>query len=248
MSIDLKATQEIGDAITTAVFTHMGEPIWDGIIPRTVVGIWDSGVMDGGDALLGWRGVSYTATKHDSEYIIMYARSGDTEDLSALSWGDPSLNPETDISAHTARYLQIRLVLVAKVYIPVYYSYTTQASGGPVITEMLITGVTSATASLFFTKAFELGFTPVSVVLTSESDVPVNSILRWAVTNTDSVNLDDYQWIDENSVENLDLLAATGTKFKIVIEMSGSTGDVITVHEFAAMFGGEEYGQIRLNE
>jgi len=86
------------------------------------------------------------------------------------------------------------------------------------------------------------------VVLTSESDVPVNSILRWGVANVDSVDLDDFQWVDENSMESLDLLAATGTKFKIVIEMSGSTGDVITVHEFAAMFGGEEYGQIRLNE
>lgn len=248
MAIDLKATQSTSDEITSAVFTHMGQPIWGGVIPRTVVGIWDSGVMDGGSALLGWRDVSYTATKHDGEYIVTYARSGDTEDLSDVSWGDPSLNAETDISTHSGRYLQIRLVLVARVYVPVYYTYTAEDSGGPVIEEMLITGVTSETSSLFFTKAFEIGFTPVSVVLTSESDVPVNSVLRWGVTNVNSVDLDDYQWIDENAVESLDLLAATGTKFKLAIEMSGSTGDVITVHEFAAMFGGEEYGQIRLND
>ena len=248
MSIDLKATETTEAAITSATFTHIGEPIWDGVIPRTVIGIWDSGILDGSEYLLGWREVSYTATKHDSEYVVMYARSGNTDDLSNVSWGNPSLNPETDVSAHTGRYLQIRLVLVAKVYIPVYYTYGAEASGGPVISEMLITGVTSETASLFFTETFELGFTPVSVVLTSESDVPVNSVLKWGVTNTDSVDLTDYQWIDENSVEGLELLAATGTNFKIVIEMSGSTGDVITVHEFAAMFGGEEYGQIRLNE
>jgi len=147
MTIDLKATETTEASITSAVFTHMGEPIWDGVIPRTVIGIWDSGVLDGGAYLLGWRDASYTATKHDSEYVIMYARSGDTEDLSAVSWGDPSLNPEVDISTHTARYLQIRLVLVAKVYVPVYYTYGAEASGGPVVSEMLITGVTSETAS-----------------------------------------------------------------------------------------------------
>ena len=247
MSTNLKNSQTDG-SIVSASFVHMGQPIWDGRIPRTVIGIWDSGVMDGTTSLLGWRGISYTATKHDSEYIVVYARSGDNTDLSGVSWGDPSVNNDTDISDHTGRYLQIRLVLVARVYMPIYYSYTTEDSGGPVIEEMTVTGVTSETASLFFTETFELGFTPVSVVLTGESDVPVNSILRWGVTNVDSVDLDDYQWISENSVENLDLLAATGTKFKIVIEMSGSTGDVITVHEFAAMFGGQEYAQIRLND
>jgi len=248
MAIDIKSTQQLDSAISSASFTPIGEPIWDAKIPRTVIGIWDSPVMDGGEYLLGWRDVTYIASKHDGEYIVMYARTGATEDLSDVSWGDPSLNLETSISAHTDRYLQIRLMLVAKVYIPIYYTYSALPSGGPTINEMIITGVTSETASLFFTEAFELGFSPVSVVLTTESDVPVNSVLRFGVTNMDSVDLDDYQWISENDDVDLNMLAATGTKFKIVMEMSGSTGDTITVHELAAMFGGEEYGQIRLNE
>ena len=116
---------------------------------------------------------------------------------------------------------------------------------GPRLSRAKPAAVTSQTAALFFTEAFETGFYPKSVVITAETDVPENSILRFAVTSLDSVDPDDYQFVELDKLTQLDQLSVTGTHVRFMIEMSGNSGESVVVHEFAAMFSG--YGQAHLN-
>lgn len=242
---DLKTTHGL-TSFSAATFNHLGYEVFSGQLVKRVVGIWDSKPLDGTEYLLTWKEIAYTANLNDSdERIYVYTRSGSASDLDDVEWSDPSLNDSTELE-DTGRYLQIRIVIVGTKAVPnPYYGYT-PSSIGPTISRMTVKGVTSVSASLFYTKAFELEFAPQSIVLTKEADVPDGSLLRFGVTSLDSVDLDDYQFIDTESVVELDELAVTGTKIKFVIEMSGNSGTPVTVHEFAAMFSGD--GQKKLNQ
>jgi hypothetical protein len=229
-----------------ATFNHLGVPVFSATTVRTVMGIWDSEVLDGTENLLNWTSIEYEATKNDpSDRIYVYWRKGATADLSDVDWSEPSLNDTTTITGGE-RYIQIRLVVAAHVLAPAPYQPTYNDGIGPSIQSLLIKGVTNATSSLFFTKTYDLGFYPKSVVTTTEADIPAGAVLRIGVTSLDSTDLADYQFVEADSLAELDQLSVTGTKFKLVLEMSGDSGDTIVVHEIAAMFSGE--GQVKVNE
>jgi hypothetical protein len=241
---DLKTAHGL-TGFETATFNHLGFAIFSGFLVKKIVGIGDSEPLDGTQYLLTWKEIVYTANLNDSdERIYIFTRSGSTSDLSGIEWSSPSLNDTTSLS-DTGRYLQVRIVIVGTKAIPSPYQGYTPSSIGPTISQMTIKGVTSASAALFYTETFELGFFPQSIVMTKEADVPEGLLLRFGVTSLDSVDLADYQFVDTDSVVELDELAVTGTKIKFVIEMSGNSGTPVTVHEFAAMFSGE--GQKKIN-
>ena len=83
-------------------------------------------------------------------------------------------------------------------------------------------------------------------MFTDESDVPDGAIIRYGISSLDSTNIDDYQFIEKNKMEYLDQLSITGEKIKFLIEMSGGSNDEVVVHEFAAIFGGDENSKLNL--
>jgi hypothetical protein len=154
---------------TEATFHHLGVPVYSAKTVRKVIGIWDSAVLDGTESLLNWKSVEYEATENDpTDRIYVFTRQGATSDLSAVEWSDPSLNEDTELTGDN-RYIQVRVVIAAMVggtpYQPGY-----GPGVGPTIERLIVKGITNATSSLFFTEAFELGFFPKSVVVTTESD------------------------------------------------------------------------------
>jgi hypothetical protein len=192
--------------------------------------------MDGTEYMLSWRDATIEATLNSSdEKVLIFCRTGATDALSSEAWVGPSEDDVLEIDSPD-RYIQIRLVVMGKVP-SVYPAYGGQAIG-PTVSSLTVRGIASSGAALFFTKAFELGFCPNQIVLTKEADVPDGTILRFGVTSRDTVDLEQYQFVDADKLVTLDQLAVTGTKIKFVIEMAGSSGDPVVVHEFAAMFSG----------
>lgn len=242
---NLKQTHGLA-GFSSATFSHLGIPVFSASSVRTVMGIWDSEVLDGTENLLNWTAVEYEATKNaDTDRIYVYWRKGATSDLSDVAWSDPSLNETTELAGGD-RYIQIRIVIVAHVLAPAPYQPTYNDGIGPTIQQLVVKGVTNTTSSLFFTKTYDLGFYPKSVVTTTEADIPDGAVLRIGVTSLDSTDLEDYQFVEADSLTELDRLSVTGTKFKLVLEMSGDSGETVVVHEIGAMFSGE--GQVKLNE
>jgi hypothetical protein len=240
MSNDIKQEQGLG--VQSAVFQALDRPVWGATRICTLIGTWDSPVIDGTSNLLLWTSATYSGTVPSNSKVYFFQRTSDDPNNMG-EWSVPSLNYSAPINTK-ARYVQTRMVLVSTGCQSGYgYQY---GNNTPLIDFLTIKGITSANADKFFTKTFDLGFSPKHFIITSESEVPDGTILRFGVTNLDSVDEDDYVFIEENKVENLDLLSATGTKIKIMIEMSGSSSEEVVVHEFATMFSGE--GNKQLNK
>ena len=125
------------------------------------------------------------------------------------------------------------------------YQYT---DNGPLINSISLQCMTSQNSAKFFTKSFDLGFSPRHILVTSESDVPSGANIRYGVTNIDSTKEEMYQFFEPNTITELTQLPVTGQKIKILIEMSGSYGDPVVVHEFAVMFSDQNEKQVLVNQ
>ncbi len=236
---NLKNTHNL-DGFSLAKFTHIGSNVFGTAKTVRMIGVWDSDVLDGTEDLLIWKAIEWTATLQDpKDRVYIYTRTGDTKNITG-DW----TGPVAKTISETKRYIQIRIVILGTT--PIQAQYPTYQSDkiGPTIDQLTIKGTTSSTASLFFTKTYNIGFAPKSIVLTHESDVPNGSVLRFGVTSLDSVNLNDYQFIDPNKSIELNQLSVTGKSIKFAIEMSGNSNDEVVVHEFAALFGGDENTQL----
>jgi len=218
-----------------------GSEIYGSFKAMRIIGIWDSDVIDGTEFLLIWKSIEWSATLYDSrDRVYVFMRSGISEDLSSEEWSGP-VSESIDF---TDRYVQIRIAIVGTTPVDVQYSTYQSNKVGPTVDRITIKATTSSTSSLFFSKTFDIGFYPSSIVATHESDVPEGSILRFGVTSLDSVDKRDYQFIDTNRTVDLNELSITGRKIKFMIEMSGNSSDEVVVHEFAAIFGGDSNGKL----
>lgn len=242
MATDLKALHSL-DSFTSVSFNHLGQEVFGVNRTDRMIGIWDSGILDGTDSLLLWKSIEWDASlQSPDDRIYVYAKSSDSEDLSDVEW----TGPVSSTVSETGRYLQIRIVVLATTPVEAPYPSYYSDKIGPTISEMTVKATVSSNSSLFYSKTFDIGFAPKSIVLTDESEVPDGSVLRFGVTSLDSVNLEDYQFIDSNRAVDLDELSVTGEKIKFVIEMSGNSNDEVVVHEFAAIFGGDENKKINV--
>jgi hypothetical protein len=241
MSIDIKTIHSL--PVTSAVFQHLGYVSFSAVKREMLYAVWESAPLDGTEGLISWTSFNFSILKNsNADMIYVYWKTSDTEDMSAEKWSAPTSNNSGSIKS-TKRYLALRIVIKTPISIPYNYYGSTI---GPVISNLTIAGVATENASLLFTKTYDLGFFPKSIVTTAIADVPDGSTLDIGITSLDSIDPDDYQFIPTGSVVKLNELAITGTKLKLMLRMSGSGDSKVVVHEFAAMFSGE--GQIRLNQ
>jgi len=210
----------------------------------SVIAIWETDPLDGGEDLLAWKAAIFSAYKPENSDVYIFI-SNSSSSTSTDVWNGPYRNFDTALTSFTERYLKIRIVLIQKGELKYQYNYNVNPVG-PYVDYLLVKCIVSGTSSKFFTKAFDIGFSPRYVALTAESDIPDGSIVRYGITNIDSTNLDYYQFVDNDKITKLIRLPVTGQKVKLYIEMSGNSGDPITIHEFAVMFSGNT--QIPLNE
>ena len=235
---DITSQLTLDSNIKKVYFEQFQTPIFFGNKIGTVIGIWDTDPLDGGTDLLVWQKAIFSAFKPDNSDVYIFISNTDTSTETPI-WTGPFRNSETSVLSYSKRYFRIRVVLIQKGDLQYQYNYQ-EMPVGPYIESIKLSCVTSGSSAKFFTKTIEIGFNPKYILLTSETDIPEGSIIRYGVTNLDSINLDYYQFFDVNKITKLNRLPVTGEKLKIYIEMSGSSGEPIIVHEFAIMFSGDE--------
>lgn len=241
---DITTQVSTPSAITQVRFHQLNEPVFCGTRLARVMGVWESKVIDGGSELLSWKSLAFNGTLPEGSHIYLYIETVDTKTDFVGDWIGPFMNTSNSVITYNGQYIKIRLVMVFDGDLETQYGYTAGVSG-PIINWIKLTGITSSNAAKFYTRTFDLEFNPKYFLITAEETVPEGSIVRYAVTNVDTDDTSYYQYVDLNNITTLNTLPVTGNKLKVLIEMSGSSGEDIVIDEFAVMFGGEE--QIGLN-
>lgn len=237
-------TQQLGGSIfSSVIFKQFDHPVFSCQKIGKVVGIWDSDYLDGDDSLVAWKSIVFTCTKPQNSDIYIFISNNDQSNENPV-WIGPYRNNETILTPFTKRYMKIRAVLIFSGEYEPGYQYVTN---GPSIDSISLQCMTSENSAKFFTKSYDIGFSPKYILLTSEADIPSGSTIRYGVTNVDSTKEEMYQFFEPNQITKLENLPVTGQKIKLYIEMNASAGDPIIIHEFAIMFSDMEQAKYELN-
>ena len=217
----------IDPAITSVNFHQFEVPVFNVKRLGSVIGIWESDMIDGGEDLLAWKSVIFSCTKPEDSDIYVFVSNHDIITESA-TWIGPYRNTSTSMVEFTKRYMKIRAILIQRGVAQPGYGYNT--SIGPSIDSLTLKCVASGNASKFFTKVYETGFSPQRILMVAQTDIPEGSMIRFGVTNLDTLDLTKYQFFNLNEITKLNRLPVTGRKIKVYIEMSGNSGEQIVVH------------------
>lgn len=237
-------TSQLGAGIFQSVtFTQLTQPVFSAYKIGSVFAIWESDYLDGDVSLIAWKSIIMSAYKPAGSDIYLFIANADSN-TEKPAWYGPYRNNDTIITEFSKRYMKIRaIMLYAGEYTPSYQYSTT----GPSISSISLQCMTSQNSAKFFTKSFELGFSPKYILLTAETETPPGASVRYGITNSDSTKEDVYEFFTPNKVVELTRMPVTGEKVKLLIEMSGSYGDPVVVHEFAVMFSDRDETQVELN-
>lgn len=242
MSTDL--TQQLGNGIfRSVVFKQLPYPVFSSHKIGSVFGIWESDYLDGESSLIAWKSITMSVVKPDGSDIYLFVANS-TNSTDKPVWMGPYRNNETIITEFSKRYMKIRAVMLYSGEYTPGYQYNVE---GPVINSISLQCMTAQNSAKFYTKSFELGFSPKYILLTSEAEVPPGANIRYGITNLDSTKEDAYEFFEPNRVVELANMPVTGKKIKLLIEMSGSYGDPVIVHEFAVMFSDRDESLVELN-
>jgi len=228
-------------------FDYLGERIYSAERVEKMVGVFISQPVVGPSGLVSWNELSWSAQKVQGTDVWVYIKTSNSIDtLDNITWEGPFLNPTSDISDFRGRYLQFMAVLINDGTARHTNYENIEVAATPILQSLSLSYLSSSEASRFFTKTFELGFSPLHVLLTYNGDVPDAAVVRFAITGSDTTDIGEYQYITPNQIESITDLSTLSTQLKIMIEMIGSSEVPITLHEFALMFSGDE--QLRLNK
>jgi len=223
--------------IKTASFDYMGQKVHSATKVQKMYGYFVSKPVQADTEFASWEHLSWTGSKPAGTDIWLYVKSAETiGGLDTGTWTGPYLNTTNDISAIKNPFLQFMVIL----------SMDGTGVNTPAISGINLSYFSHQNESKFFTKTFDLGFVPKHVLLTYNGTVSEDSIVRFAVTGFDSIDPNDYQYIDPNKIEELSEISVLSDKIKVMIEMIGDNGVSVTIDEFALMFSGDQ--QIHPNQ
>lgn len=232
--------------IVSVSFSHFGNKTYAAQKIEKMFGVFVSQPIEGDEGLISWSEVSWVAQKYADTDVYVYIKSSSTlTELEVASWHGPYLNSSNDISDIKGRYLQFMIVLANYGAATTNYGYIPVAST-PIFSSIDLVYLSNSNAAKFYTTAFNLGFVPKHILLTYNGDIDADSVVRFAVSGFDSVDANDYQYIDPNKIEELSELSMLSNKIKLMIEMIGNTTTPIVIHEVALMFSGSQ--QLMVND
>ena len=239
ISINNSSYSQTVTGVSEVTYDNLGEKVYAAKKIEKLVGVWVSQPVWGRSDLLTWQELTIEWQKILNTDIYIYVKSGSTiSNLSNSDWSGTYLNTTNDISDFKDRYLQFALVLVNnRVEDPITYGYNTTTF--PLVSSVNITYLSSQSTVRFFSKTFEVGFRPERALLTYNGTIPTDTIVKFALTNKQSVNPSDYQYIDYNKIEELASLSVVSDKMKIMMEMIGSSDIPIIVDEISVTFSGD---------
>lgn len=213
-------------------FNFLGNKIYSATKVQQIYGTFVSNVVEASEYFLKWNEITWDDNKDSESNIWMYVKTASTqEELQITAWSGPYIDGAITLSDQYGKYLQFCAVIRKK------YNATIDF---PKIGDIKLKYFTSETASRFFTRTFNIGFTPKTVVLTYNADTADDAIIRFAISGMDTADTSYYQYIDSNKIVELDSLTYLSDNIKVMMELIGTSETQVVVNEFALMFSGEE--------
>ena len=154
------------------------------------VGIYTSEVLNGSNALVSWKSITWVVTEPTGTFVALQIRSGVTQDETEDAEWTPNLVQGADglvaIEHITDQYIQFRAVLTSR---------TRDIS--PTLTSVTIRNLTTQ-ASHFFTTNFIMPSRVIKGELTANTFIPVSADIVFGINTKNSVDFGDYQIIEPN--------------------------------------------------
>lgn len=209
-------------------------------------GIFVSQSVIADTGFISWKEVSWVADKYEGTDVNVYVRVANSSGaLSSSQWNGPYLNSSNDISDLKGQYLQFMVVLINKGVTAKDYN-NVDIAVTPIFHSIELSYLSASNSAKFYSSTFNLGFVPKHILLTYNGSIPDDAVVRFAVTGFDSIDSDDYQYIDPNKIEELSSLSILSNKIKLMVEMIGNSQVPLILHEIAFMFSGDQ--QLMLND
>jgi hypothetical protein len=213
-------------------FNYRGHKVYSASKIEEIYATFVSNVIEASEYFLKWYRITWDELKNNIGDVQLFIKTADTQDgLSSATWSGPYFDGVADVEDQYGKYAQFCVLLRKK-----YNSYVNY----PNVTNIDLKYYTSESSAKFFTKAFTVGFTPKTVVLTYNADVAPDAIIRFAISGIDTADTSYYQYIEPNKIVELDSLSYLSENIKVMLEITGTSETQVTVHEFALMFSGDD--------
>jgi len=225
--------------ISSVSFDYVGEEI-TAIQPiDRLSGVFISDSIPADSGFVRWLDVSWNGdqTEFDIAFFVRSSTPSSSSETSEDSisdekWIGPYYNKTFDIGLQKGRYLQFMVVM------------TSDSTYIPKIRDINVRYISSSSASKLYTKAFNLGFKPETILLTYNADLSNDTIVNFYVSGEDSVDPRDYQAIEPNKIETLTDISIFSDKVKILMDLAGEFTTNVNIHEFAFIVGGNDVERI----
>lgn len=208
-------------------FSYLGKKIYSASTVDKIIGVFTSDIIAAPSNFIRWDNIEWSGTTTDFN-IAFFVRDGITSDIYLSPWKGPFYDNNFNISSLTGQYLQFMIVLVA------------DQSVNPLVDSVDIKFISSQDSVKFYTKLFNLGFSPKNILLTYNSDDTTDSVVRFAVAAQDTTNTSKYQFIEPGKITDLVNLSPLASGIKLMIDISGNSGIPVKIHEVAFVVGGDE--------
>lgn len=216
-------------------FTYLGHQAYGATEVRRIYASYLSSIVVGSSTFIRWDKLVWNGVTDNNSGVYFYFRSATSQDdIASAKWYGPYLDKESNMSAIQGRFLQALVVL----------RNDGVNNGLPLVNGMQLKFLASENSVKFYTRTFNVGFTPKHAVLTYNADESDDAIIRFAISGDDTADVSKYQFIEPNKIVRLDAVSYLSDKVKILVEIVGSSDIETAVHEFALMFGGDSATRI----
>lgn len=212
--------------INSASFNYTGKKMYSTSKISTITGVFVSNIIEAPTNFLSWDSIIWEGNSSNFN-LGFFVRSSDTN-INNSKWYGPFYNKNFDISFLKRKYFQFLTTLVLK------------DSTYPSLNKVSINFISSQNSAMFYTKLFDIGFSPKTILLTHNSSYSTDSIVRFAVSAQDTTDIKKYQFIEPNKMQDLINLSPLASGIKLLIEMSGTSTIPVVINEIAFSLGGEK--------
>lgn len=219
------------DGVKSISFYHVGEKVYSAISQTQIWGTFISNQIYAPEGFLRWNELQLESNYLDNVWVFI--RSADSN-IELSKWTGPYKITTNDISNLTGQLIQFLIILKST------------EDQDTTINNFKISYISSQDSKLFYTKCFNLGFSPESIYLTYNAETSEDSILKFFVSGKDSIDDLDYQEITPNTLNKLDQIGEYSNKIKLMVQLSGDSSIPIELHELSFMFSGNK--NVKLNK
>lgn len=221
--------QENISNIDSVSFFNLNQKIYSATKFQEIVGIFLSNILDGGDDFIRWESFYFEGNNDGIEIFIK--NSDFKENLNKATWHGPYTNKINPINS-LGRYLQFLIVI------------RDDGTKNGQIESLGLRLISSQDSVKFFTKSFDIGFSPEHILLSYNGTISEDSITRFYVSGENTSDLNKYYQIKPNKIESLKNFSLFSKNIKIMIEMIGNSKIPVEIDEFSLILSGDGYKKI----